>query len=137
MTHQRLVLLFMTRSSKNYHIEIRSANIILGALFLFFLISPFALQLFDNPYSCTPRCVHMMYQGNPCQTCGITREILGFYNGEINFRLFAQTKASFFILFLLVQLLLRIFSFQYPQMMRFDFVQFVTSSITLGIILNS
>lgn len=137
MTHQRLVLLFMTRSSKISHIEIRSANIILGALFLFFLISPFALQLFENPYLYTPQCVHMKYQGSPCQTCGMTREILGFYKGDIDLRMFAQTNAFYFVLFLLVQLLLRIISFQCPQLMRFDFAQFVTLSIVLGIFLNS
>jgi len=127
----------MIRSSKTHSIEIKSANIILGALFLFILLLPFALQLSENPYSYTPQCVHMKYQGNPCQTCGMTREILGFYKGDIDLRLFALTKASYFILFLLVQLLLRVISFQYPQMMRFDFAQFVTLSIILGIFLNS
>lgn len=137
MTHQRLVLLFMTRSSKIHSIEIKSANIILGALFLFILLSPFALQLSENPYSYTPQCVHMKYQGNPCHTCGMTREILGFYKGDIDLRLFAQTKASYFILFLLVQLLLRGISFLYPRMIRIDLAQFMMLSTLFGFLLNS
>lgn len=137
MTLQKLVLLFMTQSSKTHSIEIKSANIILGALFLFILFLPFALQLSENPYSYTPQCVHMKYQGNPCQTCGITREILGFYKGDLDLHLFAQTKGLYFLLFLFVQLLLRIISFKYPQMMRFDFAQLIILSTILGIFLNS
>jgi len=137
MTHQRLVLLFKIQSSKTHRIEIKSANLIFGALFLLMLLSPFALQLSENPYSYTPQCVHMKYQGNPCQTCGITREILGFYKGDLDLHMFAQSKGLYFILFLFVQLLLRIISFKYPQMIRFDFAQLIILSTILGIFLNS
>lgn len=79
----------------------------------------------------------MKYERVACPTCGMTRNLIEFYQGGVHVFLFAKTKAFFLVAFFVNQTLFRVVSFCHPHLVRFDIAQFMVSAIAVSLVLNS